>query len=82
MLLSDFDTAGFEEGPAQSLSGRMRTQTEAALVSADAVMFLVDARAGLTPNDRAFDHRAAPDIGGGVDDGPNRPRPLAERDRG
>ncbi len=54
LTFTAIDTAGFEEAPAQSLSGRMRTQTEAAIVSADAVMFLVDARAGLTPNDRAF----------------------------
>ncbi len=54
LTFTAIDTAGFEEAPAQSLSGRMRTQTEAAIVSADAVMFLVDARTGLTPNDRAF----------------------------
>src|SRR5712691_9324570 len=48
------DTAGLEESPAESLSGRMRAQTEAAIASADAVMFLIDARAGLTPSDRAF----------------------------
>ncbi len=54
LTFTAIDTAGFEEAPAQSLSGRMTTQTEAAIVSADAVMFLVDARAGLTPNDRAF----------------------------
>src|SRR5262245_29343976 len=48
------DTAGFEETPAMSLSGRMRAQTEAAIASADAVLFLLDARAGLTPIDRAF----------------------------
>jgi GTP-binding protein len=32
----------------------MQEQTEAALASADAVLFLVDARAGSTPVDRAF----------------------------
>jgi GTP-binding protein len=32
----------------------MQEQTEAAIAAADALMFVVDARAGLTPNDRAF----------------------------
>jgi GTP-binding protein len=48
------DTAGLESGPAQSLTGRMRAQTEAAIADADAVLFLIDARAGLTPDDRHF----------------------------
>ena len=48
------DTAGFEEAAPETLSGRMRAQTETALTSADAVMFMIDARAGLTPMDRAF----------------------------
>ncbi len=48
------DTAGLEEGNATSLSGRTRAQTEAAIVAADAIFFVVDARVGLTPDDRAF----------------------------
>jgi GTPase len=48
------DTAGLEEATAESLSGRMRAQTEAAVADADAVFFLVDARAGLLPADRGF----------------------------
>ena len=48
------DTAGFEEAKAESLSGRMRAQTEAAIAQSDAVLFLIDARTGLTPLDRAF----------------------------
>jgi GTP-binding protein len=48
------DTAGFEESGPETLSGRMRAQTEAAVASADAILFLIDARAGLTPTDRAF----------------------------
>jgi GTP-binding protein len=48
------DTAGFEETSAKSLSARMRAQTETAIASADAVLFLIDARAGATPVDRAF----------------------------
>ncbi|MCX8256400.1 GTPase involved in ribosome synthesis and maintenance [Beijerinckiaceae bacterium RH AL1] len=48
------DTAGLEEGDAASLSGRTRAQTEAAIVSADAIFFVIDARVGVTPDDRAF----------------------------
>ena len=48
------DTAGLEEGDAASLSGRMRAQTEAAIDQADAIFFLIDARTGLTPDDRFF----------------------------
>jgi GTPase len=48
------DTAGLEEGDQASLSGRMRAQTEAAIESADAIFFLIDARAGTTPEDRFF----------------------------
>ncbi len=48
------DTAGLEEGGAESLAGRMRAQTEAAIADADAIFFMVDARAGVTPDDRFF----------------------------
>src|SRR5260370_42127809 len=48
------DTAGLDEGAKGSLTARMLEQTEAAIGLADALMFVVDARAGLTPNDRAF----------------------------
>lgn len=48
------DTAGLEEGGATSLSGRMRAQTEAAIALADAIFFVFDSRAGLTPVDRFF----------------------------
>ena len=48
------DTAGLDSGPRGSLTARMQEQTEAAIAAADALMFVVDARAGLTPNDRAF----------------------------
>jgi GTPase len=48
------DTAGLEESAPESLAGRMRTQTEAAIADADAVFFLVDARAGIVPDDRVF----------------------------
>ncbi|MFG1419512.1 ribosome biogenesis GTPase Der [Xanthobacter sp. V0B-10] len=48
------DTAGLEEADAASLEGRMRAQTEAAIGDADAILFLIDARVGLTPTDQAF----------------------------
>ena len=48
------DTAGLEDADAQSLEGRMRAQTEAAILSADLILFLVDARAGVTPLDAYF----------------------------
>lgn len=45
------DTAGFEDEDPQSLPGRMRQQTEAAVVEADVALFMIDARAGVTPLD-------------------------------
>ncbi len=48
------DTAGLDEGARGSLTARMQEQTETAIGLADALMFVIDARAGLTPNDRAF----------------------------
>src|SRR3981081_4691363 len=48
------DTAGLDEGAKGSLTARMQEQTETAIALADALMFVIDARAGLTPNDRAF----------------------------
>jgi GTPase len=48
------DTAGLDEGARGSLTARMQEQTETAIRLADALMFVVDARAGLTPADRAF----------------------------
>jgi GTPase len=48
------DTAGLEDAARESLSARMQAQTAAAVIQADAVLFVVDARAGVTPVDRAF----------------------------
>jgi GTP-binding protein len=48
------DTAGLDEGAKGSLTARMQEQTETAIELADALMFVVDARAGLTPADRTF----------------------------
>jgi GTP-binding protein len=48
------DTAGLEEATEESLLGRMRAQTEAAIVDADVILFVIDARSGILPADRPF----------------------------
>lgn len=48
------DTAGLEEKFDDSIQGRMRKQTEEALSRANAVLFVVDGRTGLTPVDLHF----------------------------
>lgn len=48
------DTAGLEEFFDDSLKGKMRKSTESALSRADAVLFMIDGREGLTPVDRNF----------------------------
>jgi GTP-binding protein len=48
------DTAGLEDATDDSLQGRMRRLTERAVGQADASLFLIDARAGITANDRVF----------------------------
>ena len=48
------DTAGLEEAAPETLAGRMRTGSAHAVAQADVVLFVVDARAGLTPADRHF----------------------------
>ena len=45
------DTAGYEDEDPDTLPGRMRRQTEAAVGEADVALFLVDARAGIMPLD-------------------------------
>ncbi|MGE5723508.1 MAG: ribosome biogenesis GTPase Der, partial [Sphingomonadales bacterium] len=45
------DTAGYEDEDPATLPGRMRAQTTAAVREADVALFLVDARAGVTPLD-------------------------------
>lgn len=45
------DTAGYEDEDPQTLPGRMRQQTEAAVRQADVALFLIDAREGVTPLD-------------------------------
>ncbi|GAA5069395.1 ribosome biogenesis GTPase Der [Roseibacterium beibuensis] len=48
------DTAGLEDATDDSLEGRMRRLSERAVEMADACLFLIDARAGITPNDTLF----------------------------
>ena len=48
------DTAGYEDANDDSLEARMRRQTEIAIVEADVILFMIDARAGLTPTDEHF----------------------------
>jgi len=48
------DTAGLEEVEDDSLPGRMRRLTERAVDRADLCLFLIDARAGVTPSDHVF----------------------------
>ncbi len=48
------DTAGFDDARGESLHARMREQTEQAVSEADAVLFVIDAREGVTPLDSAF----------------------------
>jgi GTPase len=47
------DTAGLESGD-EGLTARMRQQTEAAVAQADLVLFLIDARTGVTAADEIF----------------------------
>jgi GTPase len=48
------DTAGLEETGSETLEGRMRAQTEVAIAEADVILFMIDARAGITPTDVTF----------------------------
>jgi GTPase len=48
------DTAGFETAADESLEARMRLQTEAGIEESDLCLFLIDARAGITPVDEIF----------------------------
>ncbi|WP_435141608.1 ribosome biogenesis GTPase Der [Pseudopelagicola sp. nBUS_19] len=48
------DTAGLEDATDDSLQGRMRRLTERAVDMADVCLFMIDARAGVTPADMIF----------------------------
>src|SRR4029079_2311086 len=54
LAFTAIDTAGLEDSAPESLTGRMQAQTEAAIGAADAILFLIDARTGPVPVDRAF----------------------------
>jgi len=54
LVFTVIDTAGLEEAAPDSLSGRMRAQTEAAISQADAIFFMIDARSGPIAVDRVF----------------------------
>jgi len=51
------DTGGFEPRSPQGIFVEMARQAEQAMVEADAIVFVVDGRAGLTPGDRAIAER-------------------------
>ncbi|MCW3780193.1 ribosome biogenesis GTPase Der [Defluviimonas salinarum] len=48
------DSAGLEDVADDSLQGRMRRLTERAVEMADICLFVIDARAGVTPTDQVF----------------------------
>lgn len=48
------DTAGLEEAPPETVAGRMTAGSARAVDLADLVLFVVDAREGVTPADRHF----------------------------
>ena len=52
-----FDTAGLDEAPRGSLAERMSAHSEAAIAEADVGLFVIDARAGITPVDSEFSLR-------------------------
>ncbi len=51
------DTAGLDDAKKGTLEARMSSQSEVAAKLADAILFVIDARAGLTPVDRDFASR-------------------------
>ena len=54
MTFKLLDTAGLEDAGKNSLERRMFQQTEAALEQADVVLFMFDARSGITTEDERF----------------------------
>jgi len=57
MDLTLIDTAGYEDVTDDSLESRMREQTEAALEDGDLILFMMDAREGVTSLDQIFAER-------------------------
>ena len=60
------DTAGLEEAAPDTLYGRMRASSEAAVALADLVVFVVDAKVGITPADTHFANWLRRDAEGGL----------------
>jgi GTPase len=54
LVFTVVDTAGLQDASPASLSGRMLAHTKAALSGCDAILFVIDARVGPTPDDRTF----------------------------
>lgn len=54
LVFTAIDTPGLEEAPEAALEGRMRRQTDQAVAESAVCLFIVDARAGVTPLDRSF----------------------------
>ncbi len=52
-----FDTAGLENAREGSLAQRMSNQSERAVLDADVALFVIDGRAGVTPEDKHFASR-------------------------
>lgn len=48
------DTAGLEDAAEGSIAARMSEQSRRAIIGGDVVLFMIDARAGLTPADELF----------------------------
>ncbi|MFO1121370.1 MAG: ribosome biogenesis GTPase Der [Hyphomicrobiales bacterium] len=51
------DTAGLDDARRGTLEARMSAQAETAIDDADVVLFVIDARAGVTPTDKEFAER-------------------------
>ncbi len=54
LIFTVIDTAGLEEATGKSLEADMRSQTQEAIDLADVCLFMIDARAGVTPIDAHF----------------------------
>jgi GTPase len=52
-----FDTAGLDDARKGTLEARMSAQSEVAARGADVILFMIDARAGVTPTDQEFAQR-------------------------
>jgi GTP-binding protein len=52
LALTLIDTAGFEDAPDGSVAHRMTAQTLTAIAEAEALLFVIDARAGITAGDQ------------------------------